>query len=124
MSNRSKNRIIIIATLSLLDNKAEELKEVVEDLQSHCSETEDGMLQYDWYLSENSSTIKVLETYTNSEAVLYHFDNYKPFAERLSNYRSFISLEVYGAASDELRQRVKKINAEHFSLLSPLNKVS
>ena len=117
-----KNRIILIATLELLDDKLSELESVVRDLQDHCKKTEEGMLQYDWYKAENSNTIKVLETYTNSEAVLFHFDNYKPFAPRLSAYRTFVSLEIYGNASEALRKRVEKINAVHYRMVSGLNK--
>ena len=118
-----EDRIIIIATLNLVDNKLLELQETVKELQAHCSKTEDGMLQYDWYLSEDKKIIKVLETYTNSEAVLFHFDNYKPFAPKLSEARTFVSLEVFGNASDALRQRVKKINAQHYTAISHLNKL-
>lgn len=117
-----KDRIIIIATLKLVNNKLSELKAVVQELQEHCSRTEKGMLQYDWYVSEETNTIKVLETYTNSEAVLFHFDNYKPFAPRLSEFREFVSLEVFGNSSDALKQRVKKINAQHYTTISYLNK--
>lgn len=116
--------ITVIATLSLLEDKKEELIEVLKELQSHCAQTEEGMLQYDWYLSESANTIKVLETYVDSEAVLFHFDNYKAFAPRLNEFRSFISLEIYGNASESLRERVKKINAEHYTALSLLNKLN
>ena len=88
-----EDRITIIATLKLLDNRVSELQEAVKELQAHCAETEKGMLQYDWYLSEDEQTIKVLETYVNSEAVLFHFDNYKPFASKLSQSRTFVSME-------------------------------
>ncbi len=118
-----KDRITLIATLTLLDNKLAELQEAVEELQAHCMKTEKGMLQYDWYLSENSNTIKVLETYANSEAVLFHFDNYKPFAPRLSSSRTFVSMELFGNASEALKERVKKINAEHFRPIASLNKL-
>ncbi len=119
-----KDRIIIIATLELLNNKLSDLEEVVRELQEHCSQTEEGMLQYDWYVSEDNKTIKVLETYTNSEAVLFHFDNYKPFAPRLSESRAFVSMEIFGHASDALKQRVKKINAVHYSVITSLNKLN
>ena len=118
-----EDRIIIIATLRLLDNKLPQLQEAVRELQEHCSETEKGMLQYDWYVSENSNTIKVLETYANSEAVLFHFDNHKPFAAKLSQSRAFVSMEIFGNASETLTQRVKKINAQHFTAISYLNKL-
>ena len=118
-----EDRIIVIATLRLLDNKLSQLQEVVRELQAYSSKTEKGMLQYDWYASENSNTIKVLETYTNSEAVLFHFDNCKPFALRLGESRVFVSMEVFGNASDTLRQRVKKINVQHFTSISYLNKL-
>ncbi len=68
--------------------------------------------------------IKVWETYANSEAVLFHFDNYKPFAPRLNESRAFVSMEVFGNASDTLKQRVKKINAQHFTAISLMNKLN
>jgi len=82
------------------------------------------MLQYDWYVSKNTNTIKVLETYTNSEAVLFHFDNLKPFKASLDESRTFVSLEVFGNASEALIERVKKINAEHYTAISYLNKLT
>ena len=119
-----ENRIIIIATLKLVENKLNELKKTVKELQSHCSKTEKGMLQYDWYISEKSNTIKVLETYKDSEAVLFHFDNLKSFKDSLSESRTFVSLEVFGNASNALIERVKKINADHFTAISYLNKLT
>jgi len=118
-----KDRIIIIVTSRLLDTQLSALQETIKELQAYCIETEKGMLQYDWYLSDNSNTIKVLETYVNSEAVLFHFDNHKPFSSRLGESRTFISMEVFGNASDALKQRVKKINAQHFNAISYLNKL-
>jgi len=118
-----EDRITLIANLELLDDKLSELQQVVIDLQNHCKKTEEGMLQYDWYKAEDSNSIKVLETYVNSEAVLFHFDNYKPFTSRLNEYRAFVSLEIYGNASDELKERVKKINAIHYNSISYLNKL-
>lgn len=119
-----KNRITLIATLKLIENKEEELTQTVKEIQAHCLKTEKGMLQYDWYLSESTNTIKVLETYTDSDAVLFHFDNYKPFTAALSQSREFVNLEVYGNASEALKHRVKKINAEIFGGISHLNKLS
>jgi len=100
-----------------------ELQKVVKELQGHCLSTEKGMLQYDWYLSENDDTIKVFETYANSEAVLFHFDNYKAFTPKLSGARVFVSMEIFGNASEELRQRVKKINVPHYTSISSLYKL-
>ena len=119
-----KDRIIIIATLELLHNKLAELKQAVGELQAHCFKTEQGMLQYDWYVSESSNTIKVFETYVNSEAALIHFDNCKSFAPMLSQSRVFKSMEIFGNASDALRQRVKKINAPHYTAISHLNRLN
>ena len=118
-----ENRIIIIANLELIGGNVSALQEVVQDLQAHCLKTEKGMLQYDWYVAEDKKAIKVLETYTDSEAVLFHFDNCKPFFSRLGEVRTFVGLEIYGDASAELRARVKKINGQHFKVVSYLNKL-
>lgn len=118
-----KDRIIIIATLKLVESRLTELQQAVKELQAHCLKTEEGMLQYDWYMSEQDDTIKVIETYVNSDAVLFHFDNYKPFAPKLSESRTFVSMEIFGNASEALRQRVKKINVPHYTSIASLNKL-
>ncbi len=118
-----KDRIILIATLRLIDNQLENLTETVKALQAHCAQTEKGLLQYDWYVSETDNTLKVLETYANSEAVLEHFDNYKKFKDQLDVSREFIGVELYGNASDALRERIKKVNAKHFKEVSFLNRL-
>lgn len=121
-SRKMKNgRITIIATLKLVDNKLADLKEVVEELQAYCAKTEEGMIQYDWYVSDNSNTLKVIESYKNSEAVLFHFDNFKRFADRLNEVRTFVSLEIFGNASEALKLRVAKINAPHYDVISFFN---
>lgn len=111
-------KITIIATLRLIDGQLSELTETVKELQAHCIKTEPGMLQYDWYVSEQDDTIRVIETYKDSAAVMHHFDNSKLFSEQLGKSRVFESLEVYGEASEALRERVKKINALHFKVVS------
>jgi quinol monooxygenase YgiN len=118
-----EDRITIIATVTLIDNKLNELKTVVEELQAFCLKTESGLLQYDWYISEHSDTIKVIETYINSEAVLFHFDNHKSFSSRLSQSRTFVSMELFGNVSEALRQRVKKIDPHHYTAVASLNKL-
>lgn len=119
-----EDRIIILATLKLVDGKLSDLTKAVNELQAHCLKTEDGMLQYDWFLSTEDNTIKVFETYQNSEAVMFHFDNYKPFAPALNDSRVFIRLELFGNASEALLKRVKKASATHYSSIASLNKLS
>lgn len=118
-----EDKIIIIATLKLLNNRLPQLKKVVQELQAHCIQTEPDMLQYDWFISENSDTIKVIETYKNSEAVLFHFDNHKSFSSQLSESRTFVQMELFGNVSLALRERVKKISPQHFSSIATLNKI-
>jgi len=50
----------------------------------------------------------------NSDAVLFHFNNYAPFRERLAECRSMISLEILGTPSEELKARVSKIQAPFY----------
>lgn len=119
-----EDRIIIIATSKLIKGQLPALQEVVKELQAHCTNTEEGMLQYDWFVSDDKTTIRVIETYSNSEAVLFHFDNYKSFAARLGEFREFVSLEIYGNASEALKERAKKINPVHFTLFAGLNKLT
>ena len=71
-----EDRIILVATLTLLGKRLPQLKAVVNKWQNHFAKTEEGVLQYDWYLSENLDIIEVFKTYVNSEAVLFYFNNY------------------------------------------------
>lgn len=118
-----ENRITILVTLKLIENQLDDLRSTVKDLQAHCLKTENGMLQYDWYISDDKKTIKVFETYVNSEAVLFHFDNYKSFSTQLNESRTFVSMEIYGNASEALTRRVSKITPSNYAVIASLNKL-
>ena len=98
--------------------KKEELIKVLQELTDYCIKTEDGQLSYDWYLSSDEETCYVIETYKNEAAVLFHGQNYQPFAERLNACRTNEDMKVFGNISNETSALLKTMNAEIYTRIA------
>lgn len=96
------DQITIIAKADIIPGQLEALKALVSELARHTEETEQGALAYRWFLNEDQTKVTVVETYANSEAVLFHASNYQPFAERLDSVRKATSITFYGELSNDL----------------------
>lgn len=112
------NTIGLIVRTEIFPNKKQELIAVLIDLIAHCRETESGMLQYDWYINDEESECIVVESYSDSEAILFHFDNYKPFAQRLAACRKVKEFSLLGNPNEALKARMAKVNPKTYSFLA------
>ena len=66
-----KGHISWVNELAVKDGKLETLRELMEEMVSGTS-TEPGTLAYEWYISQDGSTVHVVETYADSAAVVAH----------------------------------------------------
>ena len=60
------------ALFKIKEGKLEEFKQLIPVFISTVKEKDPGTLTYHWYLNEDSMECVVLETYTDSQAVLAH----------------------------------------------------
>ena len=104
-------KIISVVQSNIVPGKQEELKSLLEEMIEFCRQTEPGLLAYDWYINEAGTTCTVIEQYQDSNALLYHGQNYQRFTEALNQCRTIQSLVINGNVSDQLRQLAEPMGA-------------
>lgn len=99
--------ITVFVESEILPGRAEALHEVVGRVIEHCGATEPGLLAYEWYVDEGASEARVVERYADSDALLFHFQNYARFGEELAACRKMRKLTLLGEPSEALRSAVE-----------------
>ncbi len=96
-----------------LDNFNSLMSEMVESTQS-----EDGTLMYEWFLSEDKNTCHIYERYADSDAVMAHLGNFgSKFAARFLEYMEPTELRVYGDPTDEVRGGLEGLGPVYLGLV-------
>ncbi len=73
------------------------------------------MLRYDWFLSDDGSSIRVLEEYVDSDAIRFHTQNCTPFQPAMAECRTVQSLQIFGEPDDDLRAALTSRGAAVFA---------
>ena len=76
-------------------------------------------LQYDWFFSEDQTEFVVRERYTDSNAVFAHLANLGDLFGKILQVSDF-SVEVYGNASQDLRDATASMNSKFYSFYQGL----
>jgi quinol monooxygenase YgiN len=63
---------------------------------------EAGVLQYDWFFSDDETKCVVRETYENSDAVLAHMANVGDLIGQLAQLGGGLQIEAFGTLSPQL----------------------
>jgi quinol monooxygenase YgiN len=82
------------------------------------SRKEPGTLGYDWYLSADRKRCRLLETYTDANAVLAHLNGgvVRELVPKLLETASLSSFEVYGDPGPQAAQMLAGFGAGIFGL--------
>lgn len=95
-----------IARFRFLEGKAEEFKRLAQQAKEIVKAKDPGTLQYDVYLNADETECIVLERYTDSQALIDHFENMTPLLGPILACVTVVHGEVLGEPSDELRARL------------------
>jgi quinol monooxygenase YgiN len=87
-----------IARFKIHDGKHEDWKRLVAEAMETVRSKDSGTLQYDLFLSDDSSEGVVIERYRDSDALLEHFANLGDTMNALLQTYSSISGEILGTA--------------------------
>jgi len=101
----------------------EEFKRHVIEYIKQVKEKDTGILQADWFLSNDKTECEIRETYESSEATLAHQDHLREFQEIFfKKFGTPYSLSIYGDPSPELLENAKAagMDVKIFSLLKGL----
>jgi quinol monooxygenase YgiN len=88
------------------------------------SQKEAGTLGYHWYRSANRRKCRLLETYTDANAALAHFNGpvVRELVPKLMETASVSGFEVYGEPGPKLREMLAAFGAEVFGLAQGLDR--
>jgi len=112
--------IYLFVESKVTPGKLDDLRSVIREVSAHCAATEPGMLQYDWFISEDGTEVRVLEEYTDSDAIRFHGPNYASFQPALGDCRTVQRITVLGPADDDLRSALADRGAFVFDSLATL----
>jgi quinol monooxygenase YgiN len=98
------NEVSWVVELTVKAGRLEAFRALIEEMVASTRE-EAGALAYQWFISDDQTTVHVYERYADSDAVLEHLKSFgEKFAERLLAAVDLTRFVVYGAPSDEATQ--------------------
>lgn len=104
----------LTARMKIHDGKLHAFKEAEDLCMQSVRENDSGILQYDWFLSEDNSECIVRETYRDTDALLEHIGNLGNAGKALFAACS-MDLEIYGSPSEELVAATQQMGAKVYS---------
>ena len=107
--------IFLIVESEIVPGKLGALKDVITRVVAHTKQTEPGTLLYSWYINEAGTELRVVERYADSDAVLFHGQNYAGFAKELADMRTVKRMTVCGPVSEQLKGLLSNAGAEFHS---------
>lgn len=96
-----------IGRCKIHDGKLEDWKRLVAEAMETARSKDSGTLQYDLFLSDDSSEGVLYERYRDSDALLEHFANLGETMNVLLQTYSSISGEILGTPSAALRKALE-----------------
>ena len=107
---RSDKNVIIMIQLAIHAGREDDLRGIADDM---CAATakEEGMLNYEWSLSEDGKTCHILERYADSDALRAHLETFGAFAERFFGMVDIVNVEVYGSPDAQVRAALSEASS-------------
>lgn len=101
------------AKFKIHPGKEDEFKDLIPQCIEQVKSNETGVEKYEWYFNSTGTVCHVLETYTNSKALLAHVANLSKLLEKAFSIADFEG-NIYGNLSSELEEMIKKLPITHF----------
>ena len=112
--------IILVVESAITEGKLDELRALTAEVATHCAATEEGLLTYDWFISDDGTQIRVFETYADSDAIRFHAGNYASFLPALAECRTVERMTILGEPDAELREMLEARGAQVFGPFASL----
>lgn len=107
------------AQFKIHPGKEDEFKDLIPQCIEQVKANETGAEQYEWYFNSTGKVCHVLETYTNSKALLAHVANINKLLEKAFSMADFEG-NIYGNLSSELQEMISKLPITNYSLYQSL----
>ncbi len=98
--------------LSVKDGHHDAFRDVMEEMVAS-TRNEAGALIYEWFVSDDGSSVHIYERYADSEATLAHLGAFgENFAERFFGAADPTGFHVYGNPDDATREALTGAGAD------------
>ena len=108
------SEIRIVGEFTINEGKTEAFKELIKTAIETVRSNEPDTLRYEFYFNEDETACYPLELFRNSQAVLTHLEDVGAIVSKLSEVAQITRVEIYGNASDELKQALAPFGAKFF----------
>lgn len=110
------SQVTLHLELKVNEGQLDLIKSVMAEM-IESTEKEVGTLGYEWFISEDESTIHVFERYLDSDAAAVHSANVTPLLPKMIPAVTVVKATAFGDPSDEYRQRMAGFGAAWFGTL-------
>jgi len=116
--NTMNGQVSWVNELAVKDGKLETFRELMEEMVSGAKD-QPGTLSYEWYISDDGSTVHVVETYADSAAVVAHHVSegfaLKNWAGRFMDCADVTRVNAYGDPDASAREILDRLGATYHS---------
>jgi len=112
-------KIQLSAKFSVHSGKESDFKALIPQCIARVKANETGAELYEWYLNSEGTICHVLETYTDSNAVLAHIANVGDLLGKIFEISDFQG-DMYGDLSEELQAAISTLPITSYSLYQAL----
>jgi quinol monooxygenase YgiN len=116
--NTMTDRVSWVNELAVKAGKLDTFRELMEEMVSG-AKNQPGTLSYEWYISDDGSTVHVVETYADSAAVVAHHLSegfaLKNWAGRFMDCADVTRVNAYGDPNAAAREVLDRLGATYHS---------
>ena len=105
------DRISYVFSVCINEGYLEAFREVAHQMIENVVENEPGTLIYEWHMSDDNTACHVLESFTDSNAMLAHFAGAAELGPRLLDTCKITGMMVFGKPSPEGAQALEQFGA-------------
>src|SRR5688500_16819389 len=113
------HRLQVTAYWRIHEGQLDEFKKRAEEGHSIVKAKDKDTLVFDWYFNEDLTECVIIETYTDSNALLAHLGNLGDMLGKLLEVADF-EAEVYGSPSEELLKATAGLKIKVYSFYQGL----
>jgi autoinducer 2-degrading protein len=112
----SDGQLSWVLQCAVKDGQLDGFKELMEEMVAGTSD-EAGAISYEWFISDDGSTVHLYEKYADSDAAIAHLKAFRAnWAGRFMGCVDVKGFTVYGSASEAAREVMAPLGAK---LLAP-----
>jgi quinol monooxygenase YgiN len=118
-----KQTVRLTVDLTIQEGKCNEFEGIARTMIAG-SHDEPGTLEYDFFLSNDGKSCRLVESYANPDAMLAHFKGrvVQELVPRLLETSSLAGFEVYGNPGPEMTQMLTGFGAEIFDFWNGISR--